>query len=140
MADTEIALYSPFQNIVNSTAFEIQFQMQKTNFSSSFTNFSNEVSTINILKDANYLNFTNEANTIKTIFTINYINNSTTEQRIFSPISFYNESSIKKYSMRARKVIDNSFVYWRSTNIDSVGQYSGFSINELKDICIIAYN
>ena len=63
------------------------------------------------------------------------------ESRSFTTIQISQPTtSSLQYLMRARKVSDSSFIYWRSTNVDSTGQNSGFSINELKDICIIAYN
>jgi len=45
-----------------------------------------------------------------------------------------------RYNMRARKVSDNTFIYWRTVAVDSTGAESGFNSNEIYDICILGYN
>lgn len=45
-----------------------------------------------------------------------------------------------RYNMRARKISDNSFIYWRTVAVDSSGAESGFNSNEIYDICVLGYN
>lgn len=112
-------------NVVVGSVFSNKFFEIERTFDDNIFNFNNKIFSVEKALHPNQFNFEN------------YI--SRIEFTSYSHISIANISD-KQYLMRARKVSDNSFVYWRSTNVDSTGQYSGFSTNELKDICIISYN
>lgn len=63
------------------------------------------------------------------------------ESKFFATIQFTAPvTSSLRYNMRARKVSDNAFIYWRSVAIDSNGAGSGLESNQIYDICVLGYN
>lgn len=67
--------------------------------------------------------------------------NYTLESKFFATMQFSAPAvNNLRYNMRARKVSDNTFIYWRTTAVDSSGAESGFNVNEIYDICVLGYN
>lgn len=63
------------------------------------------------------------------------------ESKFFATMQFSAPAANNlRYNMRARKVSDNTFIYWRTTAVDSSGAESGFNVNEIYDICVLGYN
>lgn len=63
------------------------------------------------------------------------------ESKFFATIQFtVPATSSLRYNMRARKVSDNTFVYWRSVAVDNSGSGSGLQSNQVYDICVLGYN
>lgn len=63
------------------------------------------------------------------------------ESKFFATIQFTTPvTSSLRYNMRARKVSDNAFIYWRSVSVDNNGTGSGLESNQIYDICVLGYN
>lgn len=63
------------------------------------------------------------------------------ESKFFATIQFtVPATSSLRYNMRARKVSDNTFIYWRSVAVDNSGSGSGLQSNQVYDICVLGYN
>ncbi len=138
MADTEIQVFKPFQNNISNNTYELSVEIQNTIFQSNAFNYSNEISVIKLNAPIDFETFIREEQTSKNIFNVNYAT-SANQFAVFNPITFQSVST-KKYAMRARKVSDDSFIYWRTSTVDSNGNESGFNSNEIYDICILGYN
>lgn len=136
---TEIALEQILFNFTNYE-FENVVKTHKNSIAFSNNNYQFEVPTQN-----NIFNFTNSIYSLEVTYKQNNFNIQNSpivlEYRSFNSFTFGSTTAVQKnYSMRARKVSDNSFIYWRTIAIDSNGAQSGFNSNEIYDICVLGYN
>lgn len=140
MAVTEIDVFgvSPFN--INNGSTNLEFSTQKNTAVVTDKLFSNEANSKQVLFNISTHQFINEITTNKNNFIVNnklFIN----EININKTAQFVTENTITRaYIMRARKVSDNSFVYWSYGEVDRTGVNSGYQSNELHDICVLAVN
>lgn len=126
MPDIEILTHKGLDIFSDNKVFIIE---ALNNVSMSKLNFSNKSYLLEKLKDnlddTEFKNF-------------NYI----LESRLFTGIQVAVPiaANTPKYNMRARKASDNTFVYWRSTILDTSASQSGYPSGFLYDICFINYN
>jgi hypothetical protein len=108
-------------------------------------NFSDRVFEIETTFNGNILNFTNKIFEIEEQYQSVLFDFKNYTSRIEFPshtpinISSANETP-RTYLMRAKKVSDSSYVYWRTSAIDYYAVESGFQFNLLSELCVVAYD
>jgi len=108
-------------------------------------NFSDRVFEIERTFNGNILNFTNKIFEIEKQYQSVLFDFKNYTSRIefpsHTPININSANQTPRtYLMRAKKVSDNSYIYWRASSVDTTGTYSGLSQNSLYDICVASYN
>ena len=122
MADTEISVY----NGLNTYNVERLFIIESLrDDSESNINFKNNTYSLEedkfLLDNKQFTNF-----------------NFSMESKYFSTIRLTAPAeSVTYYNMRAKRVSNNSFIYWSSTTLDTLGEDSGFNFEEIYDICFL---
>ena len=127
MADTEISIFSFTNATVQDRNFIIE-TYKSNDLISSQVNYSDKI------YDLQAKRFDSQIKEVE-----NYEFNLQTVR--FAGISVLtSNSSARTYLMRARKNSDNSIIYWRTSTIDYSAVESGYQLNAIKELCVVAYD